>query len=243
MSYVLDSYVADQAPVNLRAGFIRRTYGHLAGAILAFAALELLVFGVLLPTPLDRLQFLGKMFTSPISMLVLLVAFIGAGWLAQVWAQSDTSRVMQYMGLGLYVVVEAVIFVPILWYATDRIKDPTIIPTAGVLTLAIFAGLSMTVFITRSDFSFLGPILCIAGWLVFGLILAAWLIGGFSLGLWFSFAMVALASGYILYDTSNVLHHYRTDQHVAAALALFASVALLFYYILRILIALNSSRD
>ena len=55
-------------------------------------------------------------------------------------------------------------------------------------------------------------------------------------------AMVVLASGYILYDTSNILHHYRTNQHVAAALALFASVALLFWYVIRILIAL-SGRD
>ena len=77
--------------------------------------------------------------------------------------------------------------------------------------------------------------------LAFGLIIAG-LIFGFSLGLLFSFAMVAVASGWILYDTSNVLHHYRTDQHVAASLTLFASVALLFYYILRILIAVSSDR-
>jgi FtsH-binding integral membrane protein len=66
------------------------------------------------------------------------------------------------------------------------------------------------------------------------------IIFGFSLGIFFSLAMVVLASGYILYDTSNVLHHYRTDQHVAAALALFASVALLFWYVLQILMSLNN---
>ncbi len=38
--------------------------------------------------------------------------------------------------------------------------------------------------------------------------------------------MVVFASGYILYDTSNVLHHYRTEQYVAASLALFASVGI-----------------
>jgi FtsH-binding integral membrane protein len=51
--------------------------------------------------------------------------------------------------------------------------------------------------------------------------------------------MILLASGYILYDTSNVLHHYRTDQYVAASLALFAAVALLFWYVLRLLMELN----
>ena len=53
----------------------------------------------------------------------------------------------------------------------------------------------------------------------------------------FSVAMIGLAAGYILFYTSNVLHHYRKDQHVAASLALFASLALLFWYILRIFIS------
>jgi FtsH-binding integral membrane protein len=62
---------------------------------------------------------------------------------------------------------------------------------------------------------------------------------GFSLGLLFSVLMVAFAAGFILYDTSNVLHHYRIGQHVAASLALFASVALLFWYVLRIVMAVT----
>jgi FtsH-binding integral membrane protein len=45
-----------------------------------------------------------------------------------------------------------------------------------------------------------------------------------------------------MYDTSNVLHHYRTDQYVAASLALFASVAMLFFYVLRLVMAF-SNRD
>jgi FtsH-binding integral membrane protein len=54
------------------------------------------------------------------------------------------------------------------------------------------------------------------------------------LGNIFAGAMALFASVAILYNTSNVLHHYRPDQHVAAALSLFSSVALLFWYILRI---------
>ena len=56
----------------------------------------------------------------------------------------------------------------------------------------------------------------------------------------FSAAMIVFACGWILYDTSNVLHHYRIGQHVAASLALFASVALLFWYVLRLVMALTS---
>jgi FtsH-binding integral membrane protein len=227
--------VAAQAAASDRAAFIRRTYAHLAGAILAFMGLEALLLNTI---PHD--QILGFFFGGgQLSWLFVLLAFFGASWLAQSWAQSGSSPGLQYLGLGLYVVAEAVIFLPILVVASHMV-DKTVIPTAGILTLAVFGGLTLSVFVTRKDYSFLAPILCVGSLIALGLIVASIFIGGLSLGLWFSFAMVALMSGYILYYTSNVLLHYRTDQHVAAALALFAAVATLFWWILRIVMAFNS---
>lgn len=237
MSYAMDYPIAAHAAADERATFIRRTYGHLAGAILAFVALEAAIF----KSGLDETIIGTLMANGNAGLFVLMIAFIAAGYVAQWWAHNATSAAMQYAGLGLYVVTQALIFVPLLWVAVNFTKDPNIIPMAGILTLGIFGGLTAAVFTTRRDYSYLGPVLSVGSFLLFGLILAAWLFG-FSLGLVFSFAVVALACGYIIYDTSNVLHHYRTDQHVGAALELFASVALLFYYILRILIA-TSSRD
>jgi FtsH-binding integral membrane protein len=49
--------------------------------------------------------------------------------------------------------------------------------------------------------------------------------------------MVALAGASILYDTSNVLHHYPEDRYVGAALQLFASVAMMLWYVLRLLMS------
>jgi FtsH-binding integral membrane protein len=51
--------------------------------------------------------------------------------------------------------------------------------------------------------------------------------------------MVALAGASILYNTSNVLLHYPEDRYVGAALQLFGSVALMFWYVLRLM---NSRR-
>jgi FtsH-binding integral membrane protein len=237
----MESPIAIRAQESARAAFIRRTYGHLAGAILAFVGIELVIFQALPAGTPEAL--IRTLFGSPVMLLVLMGAFVGVGWLAQAWAQSDSSPGLQYLGLALYVVFQAIIFVPILFVATYMVPNgQNIIPTAGILTLAMFAGLTLSVFITGKDFSFLGPILSIASFVAIGFIIAA-IIFGFSLGLVFSFAMVALASAFIIYDTSNVLHHYRTDQYVAASLALFASVAVLFFYILRILIATSSSRN
>ena len=77
--------------------------------------------------------------------------------------------------------------------------------------------------------------------LAIGIIVASMFMG-FSLGLVFTSAMIVLMSGWILYDTSNILHHYRTDQHVGAALALFASVAMMVWYMIQLVMAL-SGRD
>ncbi len=226
---------AELADAQERVAFIRRTYGHLAGAILAFAAIEAIIFSLV---PAQAILNFTMTVAGPWSWLLLLGAFMVVSWVARSWAESSTSKQTQYLGLGLYVVAEAIIFVPLLAIAQFYVRDPLLIPSAGVITLLTFGGLSGVVFLSRADFSFLRMYLMLGGLLAIGLVVCA-MVFGLSLGIWFSVAMIALACGYILYDTSNVLHHYRTDQHVAAALALFASVAVLFWYVIRLLIALS----
>lgn len=226
---------AADASADARIAFIRRTYLHLSGAILMFAGLEAIIFN----TPALRDGILSLMFTH---WWVAIVAFIGASWVAQWWAHNAASQGLQYAGLATYAVIQAIIFVPLL-YVASRVGGPdsNIIPTAGLLTVVIFGGLSAIVFTTRADFSFLRVVLWLATLGAMGIAVAA-AIFGFNLGVLFAGGMVVLASGWILYDTSNVLHHYRTDQHVGAALELFASVVLLFWYLIRLLTILNDSR-
>jgi FtsH-binding integral membrane protein len=233
MSHAWDYEARMAADANAleRAAFIRRTYAHLAVAILAFVGIEAVLLRVI-----DSRPILELMARSSWSWLLVLVAFMVAGWVARSWAHMGSSPAVQYAGLALYVVAQAVIFLPLLWLADNLpvFREQHVIQTAGIMTLTVFAGLTAAVLITRKDFSFLRTILAVGGFIALGLIVCACLFG-LPLGVWFSFAMVALACGYILYYTSNVLHHYRTDEHVGAALELFASVALLFYYILIIL--------
>jgi len=222
------------AEEDARAAFVRRTYAHLFGAILLFVLIEGLIFTLV---PQETLAGLMQtLFASRFGWLIVLGAFMGVSWLADAWATSNTSQAMQYAGLGLYVVAEAIVFVPLLFVA--NLVAPLAIPAAGVLTLIMFGGLTALVFITRSDLTSWGKYLWVAGLGAVGVIVCA-ILFNFELGVWFSGAMIVLASGYILYDTSNVLHRYRTDQYVAAALALFASVALLFWYILRLMMSLK----
>ncbi|MFA6287700.1 MAG: Bax inhibitor-1 family protein [Opitutaceae bacterium] len=217
---------AADAEASERALFIRRTYLHLAVAILAFVILETIL--LYLPGVENMIgAMLGGM-----GWLVTLGAFMGVSWLADKLARSEAAPSMQYLGLGLFVVAEAVIFLPLMYMAAYR-SDADVIPMAGIITGLLFAGLTATAFITRKDFSFLGSILTIGGFIAMGVIVCS-ILFGFTLGLLFAAVMVFFAGGSILYTTSNVIHHYRTNQHVAASLALFSGVMLLLWYVLRI---------
>jgi FtsH-binding integral membrane protein len=110
---------------------------------------------------------------------------------------------------------------------------PGAIQSAAIVTLLGFAGLTAVAFVTRKDFSFMGGMLRWGGVVAMVLIVAS-LLFGFNLGTWFSVGMVAFAGAAILYDTSNVLNHFPEDRYVAGALQLFASVALMFWYVLRL---------
>lgn len=218
---------ANAAP-EARARFIRNTYLHLAAAILAFIGLEIFLFSSGAAYTIASTMLGGRF-----SWFLVLAGFIGVSMLANWWANSQTSKAMQYLGLGVYVVAEAIIFVPLLFIVANFGGGGDVILKAGVVSIGLFLGLTAVVFLTRSDFSFLGPIIAMGSFLALGFI-AAGLLFGFSFGNFFAFAMVALAGTAILYNTSNVLHQYRTDQHVAASLTLFAAIAMMFWYILQI---------
>jgi FtsH-binding integral membrane protein len=226
--------VAD-ASVETRADFIRKTYVHLVGAVLAFVGIECALFA-LVPdsTQLAIMQFLGQ---SPYMWLLVLAGFMGVSYIADRFAHSPASRPLQYSGLALYVVAEAFLFLPLIWIAAN-FSPPGTIGAAALVTAIIFASLTAFVFITRTDFSWMRGILFIAGGAALAVI-AAGILFNFDMGLWLVVPMIALACGYILYQTSAMIHHYQPGQHVAASLALFASVALLFWWILRLIMSLQ----
>ena len=225
--------IVANAAESERASFIKRTYVHLAGAIAAFAVLET----VLLQSGVAN-SFMGMLAGSRWSWFIVLGAFMLVSTVANNWAHSSISREKQYMGLGLFVVAEAIIFMPLIFMAMARDPSGTLLQNAAVVTVALVAGLTFTAFSSKINFSFMGRFLMIGGFVAMGMIVAS-MIFGFSLGLWFSGAMIIFAAGSVLYSTSNIIHEYHTEQHVAASLSLFSSVGLLFWYILQFMMSMG----
>ena len=222
--------IVANASENERAGFIRRTYLHLGGAILAFAGLET----ALVQSGIAE-SFLNVLKGNSWMWLIVMVMFMGVSYIADRWAHSPISKEMQYAGLGVFVVAEAIVFMPMIYIAQQFAPD--ILGHAILLTLMLVGGITFTAFTTRKNFSFLGPILSMGSWIALGVIVASMLFG-FTLGAVFSGIMILFAAAAVLYSTSNIIHEYHTEQHVAASLALFSSVGLLFWYILQFLMSL-----
>lgn len=227
-------YGSDSASlVERRSRFISRTYNHLFGAILAFVGVEVGLFKLGIAESIAR----AMMHTS---WLLVLGAFMVVSWAASHFAHTSASRGTQYAALASYVLAQALIFVPLLFIANAY--APGAIQSAGMVTMLGFGGLSAVVFVTKKDFSFLRGVLMFGGILSL-VVIAAGVIFGWQLGTFFSVAMVGFAGAAILYDTSNVLRHFPEDRYVAAALQLFSSVALMFWYVLRLFMSLSNSRN
>ena len=212
---------------DARERFITRTYVHLLGAVLAFTGLECLLFVSGMAEQI-AVAMMG------VSWLLVLGAFAIVGFLASRIAHQVESLSAQYLALAVYVIAEVFLFVPLIYLAEGI--APGVVESAAAITIVGFAGLTGVAFATRKDFSFLRGMLCWGGLVALAAIVGS-VVLQFELGPLFSIAMVGFAGAAVLYDTSNVIHHYPEDRYVAASLELFASVALMFWYVLRLVMS------
>jgi FtsH-binding integral membrane protein len=229
--------------VSDRVAFLRRTYAHLGGALLAWAGLTFIIFRFATEFSFG---FSKWALSGQWNWLAVIGLFMVTGWVAQKLAHSNASRGLQYLGLGLEVGAWSMLLQPVIWilfmkFGQSATTSPqAILGQAVMITMAIFVGLTATVFITKKDFSFLRGALAIGSFAVLGVILAS-MIFGFTLGALFCGAVILLMAGYILFQTSLVMKEFPPTHHVAAALMLFGTVAMLFWYVLQLLMSLRSS--
>lgn len=221
---ILISQVADAD----RIAFYKKTYAHVAGGVLIFIAFEWLLLQS------DTIVNFAMSMTQGWRWLIMLGGFMFITNYAEGMALKTKDKNKQYLAFGLYILAEAFIFVPLIYIAAFYMDSgPELLNQAAIVTLALFTGLSAVVFVTKKDFSFMKSGLTIGFFIAMGLIVAGSLFG-FNLGLWFSVAMCLLAGGSILYQTSNLVHKYSEEEYIPASLGLFASLMLLFWYVLQI---------
>jgi FtsH-binding integral membrane protein len=202
--------------------FLRQTYFHLLGAVAAFVGLEFVFFQT------GIAQALAPVMSS--NWLIVIGGFMVLGFVTSYFTRQESSPSMQYVEMAITIALQALIFIPLLVYAV-YFTDASVLSSALTVTLIIFGAMTALVAYTGKSFSFLGPFLGVIG-IAALLAIVGSILFSVTLGFYFSLAMVVFAAGVVLYQTSKVIHDYGPGQHVAAATGLFASVALLFYYVL-----------
>jgi FtsH-binding integral membrane protein len=212
---------------QVRIDFYKKTYTHVAGGVLVF-----ILFEYLLLQSDTVVNFMLSM-TEGWRWLAMLGGFMFITNYAESTVLKTTDKNTQYMAYALYIFAQALIFVPLLYIAIYYTEGVELVQQAAIVTLGLFTGISAVVFVTKKDFSFLKAGLTVGFFIAIGLIVAGSLFG-FDLGLWFSVGMCLLAAGSILYQTSNLVNKYGTEDYIPASLGLFASLMLLFWYVLRI---------
>jgi len=210
---------AAEASVSDRVAFIRKVYG------LFFAATLFAIGGVLLGLTFPPLMVLAV--EHPIIMLILM---IGGVMGAQAVRHVPGVNLAALFG---FTTLTGIIISPLL-YVIGR-TNPGSILQAGVLTVGIFGGLTAYVFVSRRDFSFLRGMVTVGLVVVIAAGLINIFVGSLGLGFAISAAALLLFSGFVLYDTSNIIRRYPTNEYVAGALSLYLDAFNIFLALLRIL--------
>lgn len=227
-----------------RITFLRNVYLLMFSGILVYALTAALpVLGAAWNIPVLKEIFAAAIFvgTNPVAALVVLFGMIGVQILASSVAMVRGLNLIAFYGVA---VLFGFISIMLFAYAIALTGGVAVIFQALGLTVLVFGGLSAYVLLLRKDFGFLGNMLFVGTLLLLGTVLIAVVAGmmgypvdGISLAL--SFFSTLLISGYILYDTSNILHRYSTDMVVPAALALLIDFIILFRNLLHILAVLK----
>ncbi|MDW3176128.1 MAG: Bax inhibitor-1 family protein [Acidimicrobiia bacterium] len=225
---------AAQASETDRAAFVGLVYQHIAAAVAAFVAFEVILFATGIADSMR--DFFFGVGGGGGRWLLMLGGVMIIQWFSANAAADLQNPPRQYIGLFGSAFAQALIFAPFLSYVFQQSNGGATVAQAAIITGIGFAMLTAIGLFTRKDLSFLRPIVMWG----FGLALLAILGGvlfGFALGTWFSVAMIGLSGASILFQTQNVVRRYPIGSHVAASIALFTSLMTMFWYVLRLLMS------
>ena len=207
---------AASVSVGERLAFIKKVYGLLALSLVTAA------IGAHLGSDPDLL-----LIPVASNMMLFFILEIGLIFFAQFVSRKPG---LNMVALFSFTTVTGLVVGPLLYRV-----GPSIALEAFALTALTFGGLTMYVIFSKRDFSFMqgflftGLMIVVFGALInmfFASPMAHFMISG---------ASVLLFSGFILYDTSNVLRSYGKDEYVSATLALYLDILNLFIALLSIL--------
>jgi len=211
---------AARAGLGERVAFVRKVYA------LFFVATLFAIVGVGL-----GLSFPPLLVFALQHPFVMFFAMIGGVMAAQAVRHVPGVNLAALFG---FTTLTGVIISPLV--ALLMYQNPGSIVASGVMTVGIFGGLTAYVFVSKKDFSFMrGMVTTGLIVVVLASLLNFFVVGSGAFGFAIAVAVLLLFSGFVLYDTSNIIRRYPTNEYVAGALALYLDAFNIFLALLRIL--------
>ncbi len=219
--------LAIQVSAPERLAFLRKVYSLFGAAIVAFAGVTWWATNnetaLRLVAPVLSHGFIGVVLLMGLLFMLLRVA--------------SSSFPLNMIALFAFAAAEGLLTGPLVTVILREQPDhgAMVVTQAAVLTAVVFGGLTLYTLTSRRDFSFLGAALWTGFAILMGFALLGWLFG-FDAGTWgASLGWVLLMSGFVIYDTSNIMRRYPVTAAVPAAIALFLDVIILFRELLFLL--------
>lgn len=219
-------------PKKNRAAFLQLTYLHFVATVIGFAVIEVILLKM-------KATERAITFMLEANWLLILGAFMVVAWLAIRLAHRARALPAQYGALVVFLLAQAVIFAPLLHIALTM--SPDIVSQASVATLGGFGFVTALVLLIRKEFVFVKALLLWCGLLGASVFVASFLTS-LPFHAYIITAVIAAAGVTIFHVTTKILHSYPEDRYVAASLELFASIGLMFWFVLRLVLPRRSRR-
>ncbi|KAJ2808869.1 hypothetical protein H4R20_000562 [Coemansia guatemalensis] len=209
-----------QSDLSIRHAFVRKVYTILTLQLLA----STVVGGYLRHMDATSGFLLRHVWTVYAAMGGSLLAMVGVFW-------KQHSHPTNAVFLGIFTAFEAYVLGAVTaFYSTSMVLQ------ALVITLGLFAVLTLFTMQSRYDFSQLGPILFFSLWAI---ILVGFVQIFFPFSKTFDLVVAVVTAvvfcGYIMYDTHQIMERLSPDEYIVGSVRLYLDVVNLFLAILRIL--------
>lgn len=191
-------------PLSARLSFVRKVYG------MFFVSILISVLTGALSWQPGMIEF-AVQFSGPIRLICFLMILVMA------WGKNRPG--LNLILLYTFSALMGFAIGPLFWIFQQML--PGVPMQAAGLTTAVFGGLTAYVMVTKQDFNWLGGFLFVS---LLALIIGGLLMVVFGVAPLYTFYCIAgvlIFSGFVLYDTSNIMTRLRHDEAAIGALDLY----------------------
>lgn len=220
--------VANASPVT-RAAFLRKVYATLTAGVGVSLGTGIVLA---LQAAADPTHFVRTMLQGS-GMWMLFLGYLALSFMVGAVVRVRGVNILAYL---FFTAFTGFFISPLLTYSILQAGGAlTIVWQALGLTVFAFGGLTAYVLISGKDFSFIKGFIWTGFWILLGFMVVGFFVDSWAYHMGITAAGLLVFVGFVLYDTSEIMHRYGPGDWVAGAFSLFIDFINMFIRILMLL--------